>query len=26
MRQTLTVVFDAIKRHISETSPVSEPS
>lgn len=26
MRQTLTVVFDAIKRHISETSPLSEPS
>lgn len=26
MRQTLTVIFDAIKRHIAETSPLPEPS
>ncbi|MFD1944017.1 AAA family ATPase [Paradevosia shaoguanensis] len=26
MRQTLTVIFDAIKRHLSETLPLSEPS
>lgn len=26
MRQTLTVIFDAIKRHLSETSSLPEPS
>ena len=26
LRQTLTVIFDAIKRHVSETSSPSEPS